>query len=90
MRGTPPEALVDLKIILRSSTPCVLKTTGEVVYHNDSILQVRIGEMRHIGAAIVSGEENHCRDTPEPGIETFELLYGGHKLAEKTFRLFRE
>ena len=90
VRGTPPGGLIDLKVILTSSTPCVLKTNGEVVYHNDSILRVRIGELRHIGAAIVSGEQNHCRETPEPGTETFELFYGDDKLAEKTFELFRE
>jgi len=34
-RGTPPGGVGDLKVILRSSTPCVLKTTGEVGYPND-------------------------------------------------------
>ena len=90
VKGTPSGAIAEVKVILRSSSPCLLKETREVVYHNDSVLQVRIGELRHIGGIIASGDDNHCVDTPGPGTETFELHYGGRKLAEKSFHLFIE
>ena len=90
VNGIPSGAIAEVKVILRSSSPCVLKETGQVVHHNDSVLQVRIGELRHIGGMIASGDDNHCVDTPGPGTETFELHYGGRKLAEKSFHLFIE
>ena len=90
VRGRPQGAAVDVNVVLRSSSPCVLKDARRVVYHNDSILRVRIGELRHIGGRIAAGEDNHCVETPGPGTETFEFHYGGRKLVERTFRLFRE
>lgn len=87
VRGTPPGTVVDIKVVLRSTSPCTLKTTGEVVYQNDSVLQVKLGEIRYIGARIVDGDDNYCVNMPGPGTETFELHYGGRKLAEKSFQL---
>ena len=83
-------AAADVKVVLRSSVPCVLKQTGESVYHNDTVLRVQIGELRHIGGKIGEGADTHCRDAPQPGVRTFELLAGERKLAEKSFELFRE
>ncbi len=90
VKGTPSDAVAEVKVILRSSSPCVLRESHEVVHHNDSVLQVRIGELRHIGGIIASGDDNHCVDTPGPGTETFEFHHGGRKLAEKSFHLFVE
>ncbi len=90
VRGTAPGAVVDIKVVLKSTSPCKLKTTGEVVFHNDSVLQVRLDEIRHIGARITAGDDNHCVDTPGPGTETFEIHHGGRKLAEKSFQLYSE
>lgn len=90
VRGTPPGTVVDVKVVLRSTSPCRLKTTREVVYHNDSVLQVRLNEIRYIGARIAVGDDNHCVDTPGPGTETFEFYHGERKLAEKSFRLLPE
>ena len=90
VNGTPPSAIAEIKAVLRSTSPCVLKETREVVYHNDSVLHVKLGEVRHLGARITGGEDNHCVDMPGPGIETFELYHAGRKLAEKSFRLFAE
>jgi len=90
VRGTEPGAVVDVKVVLKSTSPCKLKTTGDVVFHNDSILQVRLGEIRHVGARITAGDDNHCVDTPGPGTTTFEIYHSGRKLAEKSFQLYSE
>lgn len=87
VRGAPNDSIVDVKVVLRSTSPCRLKTTGEVVYHNDSVLRVKLDEIRYIGARIVEGDDNHCVDTPGPGTETFEIYYGGRKFAEKSFQI---
>lgn len=91
VQGNPQGAAVDIRVILRSTNACVLRETGQVVYHNDSVLKVRIGEPRHIaGRFPVSEEENHCIGESQPGTNTFELYHGGRKLAEKTFQLIKE
>ncbi len=79
--------VVNIKVVLRSSNPCILKETRQVVYQNDSVLQVRIGELRHIGGKFVPAEEDQCLGPYRPGTNTFELYYGDRKLAEKTFQL---
>ena len=87
VRGQPTGAQVDIRVVLRSSAGCVLKTTGAVIHENASTLQVRLGELRHIGGRIVPPEEDHCTGRPAAETETFELYYEGEKLAEKRFRL---
>ncbi len=83
-----PEHVVQLRAELRTSAPCRLKTTGEVVYHNDSILTVRVGEVRHLAATIpASPAENPCDGKPLPGMDTFTLSYRGNKLAEARFQV---
>jgi hypothetical protein len=91
VHGNPPDATVAIRVILRSTEACVLRETGQVVYHNDSVLKVRIGEPRHIGARFpASDEENHCIGDPQPGTDTFELYHGDRKLAEKVFQIIKE
>lgn len=86
-----PVQEVRLKAILRTSSPCVLKSSGETVYHNDTVLTVQVGQLRHLGARIpASANENHCAGEPRPGIDTFELWFEGWKLAERTFEVYRE
>lgn len=87
VRGTPPDAVVDIMVVLRSSAGCKLKATGKVVYENESTLQVRIGQLRHIGGRIVGPQQDHCVGPPAPGTDTFELWHRGRKLAEKRFEL---
>lgn len=90
VRGSPPDAVVDIKVVLRSSAGCALKATGKVVYENESTLPVRIGQLRHIGGRIVAPQEDHCVGPPAPGTDTFELWYRGKKLAEKRFDLVND
>lgn len=90
VRGSPADAMVDINVVLRTSAPCVLKATGQVVYENESTVAVRIGELRHIGGHIPAPEEDHCAKPPGPGTDTFELFYRGRKLAEKRFQLISE
>ncbi|MBE0615200.1 MAG: hypothetical protein IH604_16120 [Burkholderiales bacterium] len=91
VHGSPPDATVDIRVILRSTNACVLRDTGQVVYQNDSVLKVRVGETRHIGGRFpVSEEENHCTGEPKPGTNTIELYHGDRKLAEKTFQIIKE
>lgn len=90
VHGRPAGAVVPIKVILRGSSPCVLKRTREVVYHNDTVLNVKLGDVRHIGGRITRGEENHCVELPGPGTETFELYFEDRKLAEKSFHLVLE
>lgn len=91
VHGNPPDATVDIRAVLRSTNGCVLRKTGQLVYHNDSVLKVRIGEPRHIvGRFPVSEEENHCIEGPRPGTDTFELYFGDKKLAEKAFQVIKE
>lgn len=86
-----PAHEVRIRAVLRSSNACVLKSSGDVVYHNDSVLTVKVGELRHIGARIPASEdEDHCVGASQPGTDTFELYLGYQKLAEKTFRIYRE
>ena len=87
VRGEPPGAPVDIRVIVRSSAGCVLKTTGALIHENASTLQVRLGEGRHIGARIVPPQQDHCTGRPRTNAETFELYYRGEKLAEKRFEL---
>ena len=82
---------VPIKAVLRTSASCVLKKSGEVVHHNDSLLTVKVGQLRHIGARIPASEsENPCVADPEPGTDTLELYLGERKLAEKRFEIYRE
>ncbi len=91
VHGNPPDATVEIGVILRSTNACVLRDTGQVVYHNDSVLKVRIGEVRHIGGRFpASEEEDHCIGEPQPGTDTIELYHGDRKLAEKTFQIIKE
>lgn len=90
VRGTTRDASVQIQVVLRTTSPCKLKTTGEFVYRNDSVLQVRLNEVRHVGARIAAGDDNHCVDTPGVGTETFEIYHGGRKLAQKSFQIYQE
>jgi hypothetical protein len=82
---------VPIKAVLRTSASCVLKTSGEVVHHNDSLLKVKVGQLRHIGMRIpASDSENPCLGDPGPGTDTLELYFGERKLAEKRFEVYRE
>ncbi len=91
VHGNPPDATVDIRVILRSTNACVLRDTGRVVYQNDSVLKVRVGETRHIGGRFpVSKEEDHCIGEPQPGTDTIELYHGDRKLAERTFQIIKE
>lgn len=91
VHGNPPDATVDIRVVLRSTEACVLRDTGQVVHHNDSVLKVRIGEPRHIGGRFpVSEKENHCIGEPQPGTDTFELYHGDRKLAEKAFEIIKQ
>ncbi len=91
VHGNPPDTTVDIRAILRSTEACVLRDTGQVIYHNDSVLKVRIGQPRHIvGRFSVSEEENHCIGESQPGTDTIELYHGDRKLAEKTFQIIKE
>ena len=87
VRGEPSGAPVAIRVVLRSSAGCVLKTTGALIHENASTLQVRLGELRHIGGRIVPADEDHCTGRPPTDTETFELYYRGAKLAEKRFEL---
>ena len=87
VRGEPPGAPVDIRVILRSAAGCVLKTTGALIHENASTLQVRLGEVRHIGARIVPPQEDHCTGRRRTNAETFELYYHGDKLAQKRFEI---
>ena len=85
-----PQQVVQLRAELRTSAPCRLKATGEVVYHNDSTLAVRVGEVRHLAATIpTSPTENPCEGEPLPGMDTFTLSYGESKLAQARFQVSR-
>ena len=90
VHGTAPDGIVEIQVVLRSSSPCVLKQTGQPVYQNDTTLRVKLGEVRHVGARIAAPEESHCKNIPGPGFETFELRYRNRKLAEKTFEVIPE
>lgn len=81
---TEPES-IPITVIVKSSTPCTLRTTGVVVYQNDIVLNVRVGLRRYVGARIARENDNPCVEPPGPGIETFELYYQGKKYAEKQF-----
>lgn len=87
VRGEPAGAPVDIRVVLRSSAGCVLKATGARVHENASTLQVKLGELRHIGGRIVPPEEDHCTSRPAADTETFALYYRGTKLAEKRFEV---
>lgn len=80
-----------IRVVLRSSVACVLKSSGQIVYQNDSVINVKVGELRHIGARIPTSEaENHCTGAPQPGTYTFELHLGDRKLAEQGFHIYAE
>ena len=65
-----PQESVQLRAVLKTSAPCKLKATGEVVHHNDSVLLVRVGDVRHLAATIpATPEQNHCEGEPLPGID---------------------
>lgn len=88
--GLPSEE-VQVRVVLRTSSPCVLKDSGKTVYHNDSVMAVKVGQPRHVGARIPASEaENHCVGAPQPGTDTFEFYIGYAKLAEKTFHIYGE
>lgn len=87
VQGTSPDGIVEIQVALRSSSPCVLKETGELIYHNDTVLSVKLGDVRHVGATIAAPEDSFCRNVPGPGIAKFELRYRDRKFAEKTFEI---
>lgn len=90
LKNVPAEQ-AQVRVVLRSSNPCVLKASGETVYHNDTTLTVKVGQPRHIGARIpASADENHCAGDAQPGTNTFELYLGYQKLAEKALHIYRE
>lgn len=79
-----------LRAVQRSANPCIMKGSGKKVYYNDSILKVRIGDIRHIAARFpVSESESICEGREQPGIYIFELYFGGSKLAQKVFYLHK-
>lgn len=91
VHGSPQGATVDIRAVLRSTNACVLRKTGQLVYQNDWIFKVRIGEPRHIGGRFpASHEEKLCIGEPQPGTDTFELYHGERKLAEKAFEIIKE
>ena len=91
VHGDPQNTTIDIKVILRSTNACILRATGRVVYQNDSVLKVRIGEPRHVGGRFpLSDEENDCIGAPRPGTTTLELYYGNRKLAYKEFQIVQE
>lgn len=87
VRGGREGAVAPIDVRLRSSTPCVLKTSGETVYENATTLSVRIGEVRYIGGRIPSAAEDHCANPQRPGTSTFVLFHRGRQFAEKRFHL---
>ena len=85
-----PQQVVRLRAVLQTSAPCKLKSTGEVVHHNDSMLTVRVGDVRHLAATIpATPDENHCEGEPQPGIDTFAIYAEGEKLVETRFQVHR-
>ena len=91
VHGEPQNATIDIKVILRSTNACTLRAARSVVYQNDSVLKVRIGESRHIGGRFpMSEEESDCIGAPQPGTNTLELYYGDRKLAHKEFQIVKE
>ena len=76
---------IAVTVVQRTSYPCVLRSTGAVVYQNDTLLNVRIGVPRHVGARIVAGEDSPCVDPPGPGIETIEIYYEGKSMRNSDF-----
>lgn len=85
-----PQDSVQLRAVLKTSAACKLKSSGEVVYHNNSVLSVRVGDVRHLAATIpATAEQNHCEGDPLPGMDTFTLLHGERKLAEASFQIHR-
>ena len=85
-----PSEEVALKAVLRSSSPCTLKSSGQTVYHNDSVLRVKVGQLRHLAARIPASErESHCVGDSQAGTDTFQLWFDGKKVAEKTFEIYR-
>ena len=90
-RGSPQNAVIDIRVIMKSTNACVLKASNQVVYHNDSLLKVRIGESRHIGGRFpASEEEKHCVGEAKPGTNTLQLYYQDRKLAEQVFQIVAE
>lgn len=86
-----PSQEVAIRVVLRTTATCVLKESGRVVHHNDSLLTVRVGELRHVAARIpASDSENHCAGEPQPGSDTFELYFDQQKLASKSFDVYLE
>lgn len=85
VEGPAASQPIPVNVILRSSHPCVLRTTGAVVYQNDTVLNVRVGIPRYIGGRIVNGKESPCVGPSVPGIATFEIYYAGKKYAEQKF-----
>ena len=87
VKGSAVADAVPVTVVLKTSYPCVLRSTGAVVYQNDTILNVRIGVPRYVGARIVTGVDSPCVDPPGPGVETFEVYYDGKKYAEQRFSM---
>lgn len=88
VHGDRPGAVVPIDVRLRSTAPCVLKSSGETVYENESTLSVRLGEVRHIGGRIPTAAEDHCANAQAPGTDTLVLSFRGRQFAEKRFYLF--
>ena len=89
VRAPWPE--LGLKAVWRTSAPCVLKSSGKLVYDNDTLLSVRVGQLRHIGARIpATDSENPCVGPPLPGTDVVELYDGNIKVAEQHFEVYQE
>lgn len=88
VEGPVTSQTIPVKVILKSSHPCVLRSTGEIVYQNDTVMEARIGVPRYVGGRIVSEKENLCvGSSQQRGSETFEIYYGGKKYAEQRFEM---
>lgn len=88
--GPASSLTVPVTVILKSSHPCVLRSTGETVYQNDTVMDVLMGVPRYVGGRIVSEKENLCVGRSQPGPETFEIYYAGKKYAEQRFEIVPE
>ena len=81
-----PAATIQLKVVIESSAPCRLKSTGVLVHRHDAEIRVRVGDVRHIAARIpANDDENPCQGAPQPGMDTLSIFYEGRLLASERF-----
>ena len=81
-----PAPTIPLKVVIETSAPCRLKSSGVVVDRNESEIMVRVGEVRHIAARIpANDDENPCQGAPLPGIDTLSIFHDGRLVARERF-----